>query len=135
MQNTQLFSRTLVCLGGLAIILTCVANVLAVCADKRLRPNSPCLTQADACTEIKDSQGRIVGCVGNVHDVKQGDFQCDVESSGDYCTGTGSFASCYTHGPCKMESAGPGFNNRCVMNLMQAQSKTQETVGTWRCPG
>jgi len=132
-------AQMVICAGAVCIAIGFASNLVEVayaqCANKKVRPNSPCLTQLKTCTEFKNSVGVLTSCGGSKQDVSFGNFQCDLESTGTYCAGTGSFAACYTEGPCKLTPTQPGFPDKCAIDPKQAQSYTQETQWTYRCPG
>ena len=66
------------------------------CPHMKVRPDSPCVTVANACFPNAGV------CPGNGQDVKKGDFQCDISAQNKYCTGNNHWAICYWQAKCRV---------------------------------
>lgn len=131
LRSRLMFQRRLACLGVDGVLLSyfmfaiSVNTALAACADKKVRPNSPCKTTQLACAPI----GNNNGCMGDVEPMFYSDFQCDSPSTGQDCQGTGNFAKCTVLYKC-VASGGT-----CVAADSPLQAYNAETKVAVHCAG
>jgi hypothetical protein len=96
-------SKTL--LAGAVCFTASLLSVLvyASCADKKVRANSPCRTSTASCATYNTytfANGTTTMYVSGCGTIQEGTFpgafQCDLQSTGDYCHGNFAFAPCVT---------------------------------------
>lgn len=75
------------------------------CDNRKVRPNSPCLTMHKVCKLLPTNV-----CTNGGQNVEKGSFQCDSPNNGTTCQGSGVSKACYTECTCKRNG------NVCVMD-------------------
>lgn len=122
----------------LALVFSLTAGtagvLLADCADKEIRPNSPCKTQVLSCPILDPMTGQIVDCSAQGETTFNGNFQCDLASNDDYCHGTGQFAPCVVTVTCNKTINPVTGAITCPATPGSANQSNAETQQTDACP-
>jgi len=131
-----------------ALLASLSAWIHAACADKSVRASSPCITRHDTCNTTSEyttpggeKQLFVSGCGDSEEKVFNGDFQCDIESTGEFCHGNANFVPCFTAYGCwgfalgKLNADDPSspMVYLCIV-VGQGKSKSEEKKITAPCP-